>query len=176
MKSFERDIADRFWFFVRGRAIDGRVRPRYGTRFGSKTLDHIDSEYAHLQEELVGQSREDDMTCFWEEDWQPWTYPTLQEAMTAFLINSAATNEFPYPCDMWLRAVAVILADAARDPEWLHVVACDWDPNFGDGPEKGERRTEPYSEEDHAMTISDDWSCLSRETFEFIMATYTGKG
>src|SRR5690242_19582531 len=120
---FERDIANQFWHFVRGRAIDPRSNP-YRDRVGSQTLEAIEYERTHIADYLSG----DDLTVLLDNTMIPWTYPTLQEALIAFLVHQASLNEFPYPYEMWLRTVVLIVSDVQRDPEWLHVVACDWEP------------------------------------------------
>jgi hypothetical protein len=168
--TFERDIADRFWYFVRFRAIDKRTEKR--TRYGSNTLDRLEVERSEMLRELAEEADRFNVPWLIEDDFVPWTYPTLQEALQAFLIDEAARDRFPYPYELWLCAVPVIVTDVNRDSERLHVIACDWDPNFTDD----DKRDLPYKQWDHTMTISDDWSCLSREVFEFIMSHFTGKG
>ncbi|WP_410596268.1 hypothetical protein [Amycolatopsis sp. lyj-23] len=162
---YERQIADEFWFFVRARAIDYRLEESLDQRHGTLTLNAREEHLTGVRQCLANsQGKVLPMLNIYSG--APWTYPTVQEALMAFLINELAHNAFPYSYEMWLRAVTLIVADAQRDPDWLHVIACDWEEGHG-----SEAPRTP-----HDMTISDDWSCLSRETFDFTVREYTRKG
>jgi hypothetical protein len=170
----ERDIANGFWYFVRARAIDKRTVSNR-SRAGSKTLDQLEITASKMRRKLASEQEKDEIRVLWGDDFIPWTYDTIQDALLAYLIDQAALGTLPYAYETWLRAVVLVISDAQRDSGWLHVVACDWDPASCEG-EPPERCRQPGIERDHAMTVSDDWSCLSRETFDFVTSTYAGKG
>jgi hypothetical protein len=97
----------------------------------------------------------------------PHVFNTLQEALVAFLIDAIAKNQWRYPYEVWLRVVVLVLADAQRQPDYFLKVTARYfsDPEEFDPQNPSARR---LREAELTMTISDDWSCLSRGTFAAI--------
>jgi len=165
----ESNLAIEFWYFVRGRAID----PRNGgplRRTGSDALDRVD-EHATMRYELECETRvnDNDLPYFNDDPGYPWTYATIQEALVAFLIDRATEGDFPYTYRIWLRTIILIMSDIQRDSGWLELIAQDETGEMGDKP-AAERQQR------HTMKVSDDWSCLSCDTFDFILRTYGKEG
>lgn len=171
-------LAPNFWLFVRDQAIDGRTN-ELGVRITSKVVNPYNQERAFARtflRELRGPFT-DDFDPDYEEDEgegtkQPWTYKTLQEALLMFLLAWVYRTQPEPPVtptyEIWLRTVALILADAARLPELLTLRVPEYDRM---NPELA-----PKGTIERCMVISDDWSCLSRDTFDFIMANYCRHG
>jgi hypothetical protein len=186
----ERDIADDFWAFVRDLAIDPRVgteEPRSPghpdpKRTNSQTLDQLEEERYERSVRLAGPhafkkigppgTDAEIWQIYWPEQRMPWGYRTLQEALTAFLIDSAALDRLTFSLDIWRCTVPVIVADAIRNPDLLRVILRDV-AMLRSGEEDLD---DPEGQREYTMTISDDWSCLRAETFDHIVATYAGKG
>ncbi len=183
-----RDIANEFWAFVRDLALDPRNGVDDATteiielgpaRTNSEALDELEERRFQLRVQFAGPHAEispvGSATGIWRHHGDnriPWGYLTLQEALVAFLIDSAARNRLSFDREIWLCAVPLIMGDAIRDPDWLHVILRDVDMLGAEGLSLDD----PEHQHEHVMTISDDWSCLLRETFDYIVATYTGKG
>lgn len=199
-----RDIANRFWAFVRDLAIDPRIgvdeantddeEPR---RKSSHTLDRVYEEQYRNAVKLAGpRTREkiglpgseaeiwrtpywSERDQYWTEGGQPWGYRTLQEALTAFLIELAARDELAFDLGIWRCTVPVILADAIRDSDLLRVILRDVDharAAKGEPEVDDDWVNDPQFQQELVMTISDDWDCLTVATFDHIVKTYTGKG
>jgi hypothetical protein len=190
-----RDIANEFWAFVRSLALDPRnavVDPTFchrdlePERTNSRTLDELEDRRVDVLVQLAGPTVEvnsaGSKTGIWRrhnDRQSPWGYRTVQGAMVAFLIDSAVLGKLTFDLGIWRCTVALILADAARDPSWLRVIlrhvddarAAEGDPGVGEDP-----LNDPQFQNEIVMTISDDWSCLSAETFDYIVRTYTGIG
>lgn len=156
----EHDLKSEFWHFVYARAID----PRYGLdqRPESKVLDSIEMNRDNVRYTL--EDVDDIPRLELQDQGWPQVYPTLQEALLAFLIDKVARNEFSYPYEVWLRMIILVMADAQREPNyWLRVTACNCAKDHYRNPEelRGHKR-------EHVMIISDDWSCLYRDVFELV--------
>jgi hypothetical protein len=199
-----RDVADDFWVFVRALAIDPRIgiddadaSDENPQRRSSRTLDRVEqqryrSKVAHAgpdTHEKIGRPGSEaeiwrtpywsEREQYWTESGQPWGYRTLQEALTAFLIELAARDELTFDLGIWRCTVPVILGDAIQDPDRLRVILRDIDmAEAAQGePEVAEDYVnDPQFQREYIMTVSGDWSCLMAETFNHIVATYTGKG
>jgi hypothetical protein len=173
----ERDLAYAFWHFVRGRALDPRFVEEGCTGNVAPTgrLDDLETEREDVYRDLAGlfgNSENLDRPIHYPAEIYPdgplfpWVFPTIQEALVAFLIDRVVRKAFPVQYEIWLRVVAIILGDAQREPDrWMRVTARIHER---DCPEE-ERETE------HVMTVSNDWSCLSHETFDFIVQRYAAE-
>jgi hypothetical protein len=85
----------------------------------------------------------------------PRGFPTLQDALYDYLLAYIGLTDIDFKYDVWLRAVIHIVADAVREPDRLIVkVAKD--------------RDDHSPTDEHVMTVSDDWSVLSRHTFRYV--------
>jgi len=99
-------------------------------------------------------------------DPRPMVYQTIQEALLDFLIfrvDGAWYDGVPDFLD-WLRAQALIMAQVAREPQWLTVQT----PVMGD-----DMKWSPDRLTTHAMAIAPgEWDTLSHETFDAIVRQY----
>jgi hypothetical protein len=199
-----RDIANGFWAFVRDLAIDPRIgideanaddeKPQ---RRSSRTLDRVEQQRYESTVKLAGpDTREkiegpgseaeiwrtpywDERDQYWSEGGYPWAYRTLQEALTAFLIDLAARDELTFDLGIWRCTVPVILGDAIQNPDLLRVILRDInmaEAAQGEPEVAKDYINDPQFQRPYTMTVSDDWSCLMAETFNHIVKNYTGKG
>jgi hypothetical protein len=154
-----------FWFFIRQQAQDSRLGPE-SRRDAAKALDALEKRASYVTCWLAEGKPEQDELPYYGDPAERHIYPTLQEALLAFLVHRAARKETPDTLEMWLRTVALVLVDVHRDPSLLHVIACDQ-------TEDGKDVIQPLS---HTMVVSDDWTCLSRDTFDCVLRLYRGRG
>lgn len=164
----ERSLVNEFWYFVHQQAMDPLV-PGV-TRDASKVLDAFEDRNARIEYHLAeGEPSQDDLVMYTsiEPELEPHRYPTLQDALLAFLIHRLARGELPDTHVMWLRLCVLVVADVQREPKRLHVRSQSAVPELGD---------EKFPPQNHLMTVSDDWSCLSGETFDVVLRVYGGKG
>ena len=185
-----RDIANEFWAFVLDLALDPRLGdfdPRSSfdplpARSHSETLNQLEGRRSELRVQLAGPNAHQKWAEpgsdaeFWRfydlERTNPWGYRTLQDALVAFLIDLAARNRLNFSLSVWRCTVPVILADAIRDPDRLQIILREVD-NAGAAEASID---DPAYQTTYTMALSDDWSCLSSQTFNHIVTTYTGKG
>jgi hypothetical protein len=95
----------------------------------------------------------------------PTGFRTLQEALYDYLLASVGDLLIANDYELWVRAVAHILADVARDPNRLVIRVRPHDDKFSD-----------QHAVDHTMIISHDWGVLRRETFDFARRNYERYG
>jgi hypothetical protein len=159
----ERDLAYDFWVFVYEIAIDPRLPEPLGERPGGRILYEFESnrslfhgqQLAHADPALADRPRYSDGTK------EPLVYPTMQEALLGYLIYLVTAAQLPgegrFACtyDIWLRTVVLLMADIAQNPEWLHIVTGTV--------------TDRDSRQHHHMTVSNDWDCLSQDTFNYVV-------
>jgi hypothetical protein len=158
----ESDLRAAFWIFIYRRAFD----ERWGSgpkdqRPSAIALDKIEFEN-WINYQAIG---EDDQGVDLSSPYFPRFYRTLQEALIAFLIDMTARGKWPHPYETWLRLVVLVTADAQRDPtRWLQIntLRPDSEPSTNRGGSL------------HVMTVSDDWSCLTHDTFEAIQRLHSG--
>lgn len=163
----ERELANEFWLFVFQQALDPRGSG-LGRRPHCNALDKHEIERTGTKfrlEGVDGISEEDfDFVAEGEVD-RPRLYRTLQEALIAFLIYWQETaTRFPVTYDIWLRAVVLVICDAQRNPAWLRLEGCDLSRD-------GEPR-----EFKHSVAISDDWDCLRREVYDYVVQAFRNSG
>lgn len=156
----EADLRAEFWNFLDKRSIGPHSG---GRRAKLPVLDKIENRRDEVR---YGVDDDSDVPPLELDDlsW-PRTYPTLQEALLAFLIDHTASREPRITYEVWLRTVTLIVADAAREPDrWLKIKVTNRSVHVGDdyGPPKYE----------HTMIVSGDWQCLSSDTFKFVIQTY----
>jgi hypothetical protein len=94
----------------------------------------------------------------------PTGLPTLQAALYDYLLANVGGPLIANSFETWAGAVAQILADAVRDPNRLVIAV----PKRTSDDRIADRR----EAETQTMTISDDWSVLRQETFDFARRTY----
>lgn len=156
----DQELCDEFWKFVRFRAFD----PEDDYAF-SPALMHLDWNRRRLAVWLQpGDTRIEPPGAFNEEDADvPVVYPTVQQAFIDFLIDRIGNNWVPDFLD-WLRAQALIMAQAAREPEWLTVKT----------PVVHEHgRWSPRELTTHTMIIAaGSWDALSQETFDVLVRRF----
>lgn len=174
----EDDIAREFWVWVHERACDARTSAPDEVPL-SETLDAIEARRSQIASAGLDFMRVD-KTRSMEADYEigfPVVYPTLQDALLAFLICLTAENgslrviyvmrEF----EMWLRVVVLVVACAQKEPELLtqqiHI-------HSGGDPERPELVCGSHTAEraEHTMTLDGEWSCLSHQTFDYIQRRY----
>ena len=85
----------------------------------------------------------------------PRGFATLQGALYDFLLAHVGNSEIACQYDLWLRAVTVILADAAKDQGRLTITVV-----------KDRHGHDPIP---NTMSISDDWSVLTPSTFDYVV-------
>ncbi len=175
----ETEIAAEFWLYVNERghgsttdlypkppALMGELVRRYWTSLESKDEEKLRSYLVRV----TGESDQPWVLLSPEQDADfyhlpPTGFPTLQEALYDYLLASVGDLLIANDYDLWLRAVAHILTDAARDPNRLVIRVRPRDDEFGD-----------EHAVDNTMIISDDWSVLRRETFDFACRNYERHG
>jgi hypothetical protein len=153
------ELRKAFWVFVRKQAFDeDNEYPLLGPLATVLAYRRIQSVYLQIEDQRTELPRD-------ARDWRPVVYETLQDALLDFLIFIVGDGRPPDFID-WLRAQALIVAQAAREPQWLTVKT----PVMGDNME--------WSPDDlttHTMGIAPgSWDTLSRETFDFIVRQYAG--
>lgn len=154
------ELCKEFWAFVRLRAFDGTNE--YMFSLALMGLDDVRIERAlYLQ---PGDARVEGPNAYdavgTEHVHVPVTYDTMQAALLDFLIDQIGNNHVPDFLD-WLRAQSLILAMAAREPEWLRVRT----PVVG---EDGRWSTDNLTT--HVMEIAaGPWDSLSWETYEALV-------
>jgi hypothetical protein len=156
----ERDLANEFWLFLRDQAIDPRGAD--GCRPPCRALDLFEID-RQMVTAYLGDLIKDPSSAFPadENEEEPRLYRTLQEALLAFLIYwQQAGRRFPITYDIWVRTIVLIMADAQRSPGFLRLEARDLSQ---------EGKAKEWA---HTMVISDDWDCLRRETYEFVLAAF----
>lgn len=154
------ELCEEFWGFVRHRAFD--PEDDYTFSLALSTADTNRRCRAIFIQ--PGDTRVEPPGAFNEEDADvPVVYTTVQEALIDFLIDRIGNNWVPDFSD-WLRAQALILAQAAREPEWLTVKT----------PVVHEHgRWSPTELTTHSMIIAaGSWDALSQETFDVLVRRF----
>lgn len=104
----------------------------------------------------------------------PTAFPTLQDALYDFLIANVGKFFIASDYELWLRAVAQILADVVRSPNLLAVRIGE--RIYHDRAHKDISVPSPetiiHQEFNHTMVIGEDWSVLQRPTFDFASRNY----
>jgi hypothetical protein len=158
------ELSERFWGFVRCRAFD--ESDEY--MFSLALLQADDDRRWRALYLQRGDTRIEPPGAFdasSERVRAPVIYETVQAALLDFLIEEIGINEVPDFPD-WLRAQALILAQAAREPKWLTVRT----PVIGD-----DGTWSPDNLTTHTMEIApSSWDALSRETFDALVRRYFG--
>ena len=160
----ESNLRYAFWNFVFARALDERygldVRPQ------SEVLDNLEMNLDVAQITAMGSSvglpDVPDLT----DRKQARTYLTIQEALTAFLIDSMAKNNFPYPYDVWPRMIVLVMADIHSKPGYWLLIKEHGFVYVGETS-----RREVF---EHRMTVSDDWSWVHRDFFDLVRNAHRG--
>jgi hypothetical protein len=159
------ELALEFWAFVRYRAFDEHNEYTF-SRALTEQDDARRNRAIYLQpgdERIESRGAFDSASS--EPVRAPVVYRTLQEALVDFLIDEIGTNKVPDFAD-WLRAQAVIMAQAAREPEWLIVKTPVIDENG---------QWSPDSLTTHTMAVGPGpWDVLSRETFDVLVQHFFG--
>jgi hypothetical protein len=175
----EMEIAAEFWLYVNerghGDAADAYPKP-------PALMEELVRQYwIALESKDEEKLRSYLVRVTWESD-EPWVllrpeqdadvyhlpptgFPTLQEALYDYLLASVGEHLIANDYDLWLRAVAHILADAARDPSRMVIRVRPREDELSD-----------RNAVNNTMIISDDWGVLRRETFDFARRNYERHG
>jgi hypothetical protein len=146
-------ITAEFWDFVRQRAYDTRTKGVYD--FGP-ALGQLDNDRKYYQKR---QSVKKAGTA------GPITYVTVQEALIDFLIRFVNFSGYSLTYEIWLRTVALVMAQAYIRPQLLTVQTPD---QTAPPQDYGEERLVL-----HTMQVAEnDWACLSRDTYDYVVRTF----
>jgi hypothetical protein len=166
----EAEIASAFWKYVneRGHGNAGDYYPHPPALMMELERQYWVADQLGDQETLrryLVPGREEEPQPWVEFGWRedghhlpPTGFATLQEALYDYLLAHVGDLLIAGCYELWLRAVAHMVGDVARDPHRLVIPVAELD-NI-------ERTT------DHTMTVSDDWGVLRRETFDFACRNY----
>jgi hypothetical protein len=159
------ELCEQFWEFVRCRAFDENDEYTFSLVLLETDDDRRDRalylQYGDSRVEPPGAF--DDLTRGRAR--APVIYETVQAALLDFLIDRIGNNRVPDFPD-WLRAQALIMAQAGREPEWLTVrtPVVDEDGNWS-----------PDNLTTHTMEIAlGSWDALSWETYDVLVRRFYG--
>ena len=157
------ELCHEFWAFVRYRAFD--ERNEYMFSLPLMELDDDRRERSRYLQPVDERTVQFGTGSLDEGARAPVVYETVQEALLDFLIDRIGTNWVPDFLD-WLRAQALIMSQAAREPEWLTVRT----PVIGADGEWW-----PDHLAAHTMKVAPgSWDSLSRETFDALVRRFFG--
>jgi hypothetical protein len=167
----ETDIAEDFWRYMSERTHGGDSAEEYPwptALVAEEVRKYWTARALGRAEKYRRPGSDREGSGSWEDRYNedtglpPAAFPTLQAALYDYLIATVGGRLIAYDYDLWLRAVAHILADVHRDPSRLELTVT-----------RDEFGHDPFTS---TMVVSEDWSVLLPTTFAFARRNYERYG